>query len=40
MSKGSGDRTNAKKYRKNYPIKDGFEPNWKKELRKLRNEKK
>ena len=40
MSKGSRDRSDAKKFRSNFPLKDAFEPQWKKDLRKLREQKK
>ena len=40
MSKGSRDRADNKKYRRNFPLKGAFEPQWKKDLRKIREQKK
>jgi len=38
MSKGSRNRTNSKSFRDNFPLKGSFEPQWKKDLRKIKNE--
>lgn len=36
--KGDRDRSDNAKYRENFPLKEAFEPQWKKDLREKRKE--